>query len=255
MFNCFHNGNNPNKYTFTDCYIPIRVNVQKDTPPPVMIHQDGKRYLEPEGTDGAIYLKKNENVILFCSDGFTFSKEFRSLNATCLGNNQYEIQQTQQTHSLFEIICNSLPRHEVRRSGNCLGRNNTAIGIKVLIGFKIDDQTFLPLMEVCHDEHQHRTHYSRYTLKPANYISQIDTERPAFVKGGFYDKLPVNDLYSKDGQWDTFQQLLGPEMSKKYVLSSNQLYLSRGHLMAKVDLIFGDLQRATFYYINAAPQW
>lgn len=31
--------------------------------------------------------------------------------------------------------------------------------------------------------------------------------------------------------------------------------MSRGHLTAKADFVYGPQQRSTFWYINAAPQW
>nr|KAF7435400.1 hypothetical protein H0235_003591 [Vespula pensylvanica] len=53
----------------------------------------------------------------------------------------------------------------------------------------------------------------------------------------------------------TFQKLLNSsELAKSHLAKSRQ-FLSRGHLTAMVDFVYGALQSLTFWYINAAPQW
>lgn len=32
-------------------------------------------------------------------------------------------------------------------------------------------------------------------------------------------------------------------------------YLTKGHLAARSDFVYGSQQRSTFWYVNAAPQW
>lgn len=221
-----------------------------------MIHQNRKEFLEPEGTSGAIYLNKNDKVILYCSGGFIFSAKHQRLDAKCLGSYKFQIEQIPNpARSLYELKCKGLPQHTTKENGKCLGSKNKEFGTSVLIGFQVDDALFLPVMEVCHDEKSERTHYSKFKLKPANSISQIDTDRPQFGKGGFYKRTNINGSYTQLGQIDTLTQLLGAAKTGEFIQLKKHTYLSRGHLMAKVDLIYGDLQRATFYYINAAPQW
>lgn len=250
---CF---NLPLCISFSDCYIPVRMALSKETPPPVMIHQDGNKYLEPEGNSGAIYLKKNDKVILYCSGGFIFSAKHQRLDAKCLGSNKYQMEQIPNpTRTLFELKCNGLPQHTTKRNGKCLGKKRKEFGTNVQIGFQVDGLAFLPVMEVCHDEKLEKTHYSKFRLGAGNAISQIDGDRPPFTKGGFYKTTNINGSYTQLGQIETITQLLGDKKANEFVQLKNHTYLSRGHLMAKVDLIYGDLQRATFYYINAAPQW
>jgi len=38
-------------------------------------------------------------------------------------------------------------------------------------------------------------------------------------------------------------------------LPTPAVYLARGHLSAKTDFVFGAAQQASFFFVNAAPQW
>lgn len=63
-------------------------------------------------------------------------------------------------------------------------------------------------------------------------------------------------LYRRRAQRDTLTSLLGSrKLAEKYVHMTNDNFLSKGHLVAKADFLYGAHQRATFQYINAAPQW
>jgi len=44
------------------------------------------------------------------------------------------------------------------------------------------------------------------------------------------------------------------ELAKQRLRKSVQ-FLSRGHMVAKADFVYGNQQRATFWYLNTAPQW
>lgn len=68
--------------------------------------------------------------------------------------------------------------------------------------------------------------------------------------GTFYPGVDINNLYAKIQQTQRIIQLTGKDT---YVNSTK--YLTRGHLAAKTDFVFATGQQASFYYINAAPQW
>lgn len=46
---------------------------------------------------------------------------------------------------------------------------------------------------------------------------------------------------------------VGNALADRYITSTQ--FLARGHLAAKTDFIYATGQRASFYFINAAPQW
>jgi DNA/RNA endonuclease G (NUC1) len=72
----------------------------------------------------------------------------------------------------------------------------------------------------------------------------------------FSRNLDPDLLYKKKSERKTFSDLLhDAHLGKKYISLVNDYFLSRGHLTAKSDFIYGAQQMITFYYINVAPQW
>jgi DNA/RNA endonuclease G (NUC1) len=45
------------------------------------------------------------------------------------------------------------------------------------------------------------------------------------------------------------------EIGNQLIAPTGDLFLSRGHLTARVDFVFATQQQATFWLTNAAPQW
>lgn len=87
---------------------------------------------------------------------------------------------------------------------------------------------------------------------------QRNVARPSFIQGSFFDvgTKKVDQLYTRSTQRITINRLLGlQDNSTKYIQNNNNYYLARGHLTAKTDFVYGEQQRLTFYFINAAPQW
>ena len=60
-------------------------------------------------------------------------------------------------------------------------------------------------------------------------------------------------MYTQAQQKITIANVVGSNLADKYV--TNTQYLARGHLAAKTDFIYATGQRASFYFINVAPQW
>lgn len=71
--------------------------------------------------------------------------------------------------------------------------------------------------------------------------------------GSWFPGLAVNNAYTQVQQKIAIANIVGQEQADKYVTSHQ--FLSRGHLAAKSDYVFATGQRATFWFINAAPQW
>lgn len=80
--------------------------------------------------------------------------------------------------------------------------------------------------------------------------------RPSkFLTGGFYPGINLDHLYHFNTQLRTLAEILDSTELAKNRLKKSVQFLSRGHLVANADFIYGALQRSTFWYLNTAPQW
>lgn len=76
-----------------------------------------------------------------------------------------------------------------------------------------------------------------------------------FLTGEFYPGINVNQLYRFETQLKTIARILNSTELAKQRLQKSVQFLSRGHMAAKADFVYGNLQRSTFWYLNTAPQW
>lgn len=236
--------------SISDCLIDVNHHLR--SPQPLLLNSVTGEFLEPQLPDGKLYLDHRAPLHFYCSDGFTCTPQKR-IKATCLGDQTFLINGTVD-RTLSELICLSHTTHAARRTTSTCFDGCTEIEI----GFPIEDTSaFLSVMKICHDEILQRTHYSEYILKPTNYVMELFITRPKFAAGVFFngDDRSISNEYSVFHQKEIFERHMGPEIGSQMIVMRKKMYLARGHLMARADLIFGAQQRATFYYVNAAPQW
>lgn len=113
-----------------------------------------------------------------------------------------------------------------------------------------------PLMEICHDSQTASTLWTYHRLTPESQHFQRSVRRVPFLKGKFYHGISPDTAYKKQTQRKQFAKILGSQKIADDIISfDSDLFLARGHLAAKTDYVFSSHQAATFYYINAAPQW
>jgi len=116
---------------------------------------------------------------------------------------------------------------------------------------------FVPSFTTCFDDQHKEALYARHTIPSAIKTAAKGVSRPPFDPGNFYDAIPVNELYKQTTQLDTLAKILNSTaLAGKYIKpNSAKKFLARGHLAPKADFVYAPEQRATFYYVNVAPQW
>ncbi|KAJ8877248.1 hypothetical protein PR048_021702 [Dryococelus australis] len=111
-------------------------------------------------------------------------------------------------------------------------------------------------MEVCFDQTLGNVIYTQFDLVKNIGGLQTGFPRPSWNRGTFYPHFNPNTLYTRNQQLATVRSILGSaEQGSKYISSTSDYFLARGHLTAKTDYVYGSQHRATFYYVDAAPQW
>jgi DNA/RNA endonuclease G (NUC1) len=111
-------------------------------------------------------------------------------------------------------------------------------------------------MQICFDQGLERTHYVHHELTPANAAHQSGVRRISFYGGPFFTDPRMNSVYSQYKQREKLRDILGStQLAESLIRGKSSFFLARGHLAPKADFIMGLHQRATFQFINAAPQW
>lgn len=208
-------------------------------------------FLEPLTSSGYVYVDFAEEIELWCSGSFVAPfTGYRTLYATCDNNNQFVVNGT--SYEFPALSCVGQVYHTARRTNRQCG----IAGHETLseVGFEVGNR-FLQIMDICHDERLESTLYSNYILTPGNAAFQRSFPRPSFLTGIFFNGKNVDRMYTRITQKETIGGILGESRIEELFDDTRDIYLARGHLAAKADYIYGSQQRATFYFINVAPQW
>ena len=152
-----------------------------------------------------------------------------------------------------EISCKTYPYHSAVKAGRTCANGQ---GIVIEVGFDIGDK-FLSYMELCHDEINEVSLWSHVPMSALNYGYESGFPRPSFMSTGFFNGKYVDTLYTNVNQVAMGAKILGSEEQslKFFQPVATDKYLARGHLTAKVEVIYGAQQRGTFWFMNAAPQF
>lgn len=207
--------------------------------------------MHPATRNGIVSLRSGESVEIFCSGSFVAPfVGTQTLMAQCVGNHRFVV--SGRNFAFSELACNAQVAHTARRAT----RQSCKFGAtEIEVGFRVSATRFLNVMDVCFDETRENTFYVHYEQTPANAGFQRSFPRPSFITGTFFGGRHVDRLYFGAVQRSTISNIIGQARVNALWDDSRDFFLARGHLAARADSIFGSQQRATFYFINAAPQW
>lgn len=185
-----------------------------------------------------------------------------SIEIRCLHDQTF--QWSQEKREFRKFHCLRPPSYTVESTGQVCGS-----GARLYrVGYRLAARRFVHTLELCHDKDQLRTHYTFYQLLPANEHFQQHVKRITFSTGGHFHGYNMDRLYTQANQKRRVEELqqtqgalgaLGATAAGEFVGSLFDeragLFLARGHLAAKSDLIYASQQRCSFNYMNVAPQW
>ncbi|XP_049314486.1 uncharacterized protein LOC125778906 [Bactrocera dorsalis] len=171
----------------------------------------------------------------------------QTLQAQCAGDKNFFINNEQVNFS--KINCTTISMPTPIRTGLCCSGEGTEL---INIGIKFNESSSLPTMQVCFEKIRQAPHYVEHTFTPASIHRQKKVKRKNFTSGNIFGDINIDAFYKKPKQIKALSRILGKSVSI-YVTTKN--YLSRGHLVAKADLIFSGPQMSTFHVVNVVPQW
>lgn len=242
--------------------LPCSIDTQYDLPKPnlpqpLYVRPNSTEYWLPND-DGFIEVPHGSSIELVCTAPFAnsttkipgISRKKRAIRPRCLQGTTFTL--NGEKYEFRQFLCTQPVKYTVERTEQTCA-NNTAQLYRV--GYNLTKSHFLETMLLCHDDDELRTHYVRYTLRPANQYYQPDVKRLSFSKAMHFTQYDMHYYYSKKNQQQQAAQLLGSEAQAQICFDKKSLFLSRGHLAAKADMIYATQQRTTYTFFNVAPQW
>ncbi|XP_076659782.1 salivary endonuclease-like [Halictus rubicundus] len=235
-----------------DCSVSIANAYYGDLkePQPLILTENGNDFFYPNaGTLPKLALGTGKSVLIACpgSRNKIAHTNLKEAKATCDSGKNFIVNGV--TRPFSTITCDTSPTISTKvLPQKCLG-NKTAIAI----GFQLAAK-FLATIEVCRNDNTYETYYSKFQLSRKCKQAQSGYPRPTWQPGSHFNGMDVQKLYYWETQRSAIDRILGPNspMSK---LITRDTRLTRGHLAAKGDFVYGVQQNATFQYLNAAPQW
>ncbi|XP_069997205.1 uncharacterized protein [Penaeus vannamei] len=177
-----------------------------------------------------------------------------AVDVTCGGGDLLVVDGTE--WRLHELGCTKKDKESIHRNlGSC---GDGGAGVFEGIGFEIyGPESFYELIRVCFDPSAETTLYSEHVVRGANIAAKdIDSSRPSFKSSSGFFSVSMSTCYTQNSQSALMKTLLGDEDLANTILNpGEQLYFAKGHLAPDADFVTEAEQDATYYYINAVPQW
>ncbi|KAJ8728620.1 hypothetical protein PYW07_006316 [Mythimna separata] len=230
------------------CTLNTRIHFEE--PAPVVL-RDGK-LLEPTNRFGDIELNYGDILTMSCGTGVLLhpnaQRQISVATITCEGGEMFRNAEWLNEPARFSHFkCTSHPEYRSRRTDRTCYDNNPIIEV----GYSVENQ-FYPVYETCFNQAGLNPIYSKYTQKPYNAFYQFKVERPFFLTDDNFGFLPMKEMFSPNGLRTAVEHRVGQGVNE-YVTKTQKL--SRGHLAAKTDFVLAFGERASFHYVNCAPQW
>lgn len=220
-------------------------------PLPVIIRNG--RLLEPTDGFGNVDMNYGDALTLSCEgtgpiEHPNAQRQLSTATVTCEGGDNFKNEDWLNAPARFTLFkCQFPPNYGSKRTARTCYDGHPIIEV----GYTVQNE-FYPVYETCFNEVGLNVIYSKYTQKPYNALFQTRISRPFFIANDNYGFIPVDSMFSPRGQKAAVAQLVGTIIDT-YVTKTE--FLARGHLAAKTDFVFAFGERATFHYVNCAPQW
>ncbi|XP_052898773.1 uncharacterized protein LOC128305389 [Anopheles moucheti] len=223
---------------------------------PLLLKQTGSgnqyQLLQPSGP--FFEWRRSETVVVGCSPTKnTLSNTGADREViSCIDNLEFSIEGSSKRTAFSDISCSSAVSGAIEPLNKSCANGS---GQLYDIGFTINGVPFIKYFQVCYNSAKSSTIYSEHQiLGKAISHPQINNNRPAFKLGGITTTVRLASVYTQRQQQERFTALLGSaEQANKYINSTS--FLAKGHLTPDADAVLDSWAGATYFFINAAPEW
>ncbi|KAG0714474.1 hypothetical protein GWK47_014086 [Chionoecetes opilio] len=213
-------------------------------------------FVLPVEEDGnkIVRIAAGATVTLACPGNEIASLHQVEAEARCLDNGLLAIDNSE--WDLASLGCARPVKETIFRDLGTCGAED--IGTLHAIGFEIVSLgKYKEIIRVCFEPSSETTLFTEHVIHGANIAAKdIDTSRPSFRTSSGFFSISMIKAYSQSSQLVLMTNLLGDEdLALSVIDIHKQLYFAKGHMSPDADFVLMANQDASYYYINALPQW
>ncbi|CAH0381108.1 unnamed protein product [Bemisia tabaci] len=253
----------PQRYVKTACKISLRDDLPVKEPLYLKRFNGSLEFVLPledktipQKDRGVLELAKNEELILACpgKNNELMSPPYDVVESHCVDGKRLDVEVGgvgNKTLRIEQLECANSVRAVLRPN---FSQTCAKTGTEMEIGFEVETE-YLPLINVCHDVDAADTIYVEHDIVSTIRGAKMLQNRPSFQEGPYplYDGVNTRKVYTQEYQRQLFDDLLGKGEGKHVI--RGLYYLAKGHLAPHADFLYGTWKWATYFYVNAAPQW
>ncbi|KAK4317843.1 hypothetical protein Pmani_011082 [Petrolisthes manimaculis] len=207
-----------------------------------------------EGSLRMVRVSAGSSVTVACPGTLIANLGQPTVEAQCAGGTILAIDGTE--WELSNLMCADSVKESIHRNLGTCGDNN--VGVLHSIGFDVYESSgYYEVIRVCFEPIRETTLYTQHTLYGANIPAKdVDSSRPSFKTSTGFFSVSMSTVYTQASQLQLMTDLLGDsDLANSIIDPGQQLYFAKGHMSPDADFVTEAEQDATYYYINALPQW
>ncbi|GLV41927.1 uncharacterized protein CBL_00389 [Carabus blaptoides fortunei] len=212
----------------------------------ILLIQNGQIRV-PDDAKGNIKLKENEIVTFACPGSHITITITKYVDAICKDKDQFTI--GAKVYSARKIICAQGPQSTISLTGKCLNGQYDQFEI----GFDTG-KGFISQIKLCFNNINKATLYE-YSMVSNKIGAAQGRSRPDFKNSPPYITAALGAKYKRAAQYTTLEKTLNTPGGGLPSYMKNVVLMDVGHLAPMEDFIYTAQEKATFYFMNAAPQW
>ncbi|KAL1377132.1 hypothetical protein pipiens_016462 [Culex pipiens pipiens] len=234
-----------------DCRIVLRSNSSHEKAP-LFLSQDRSLYVlqKPKGSN--FRWNNGETLVVGCANAKNkiASANSNLANVTCVNGEQFRLSGKKVTYG--SLNCSSSVSASIKAQNRPCAAGT---GKLFDIGFEVLGVPFVKYFQSCYNDAKSSVLYTEHELLGGSIdVAQIDNDRPAFKVGDLKSKVRFSSVYTQTSQRNRLATLLGSEEAAQRYISPGSFF-AKGHLTPDGDAVLDTWADATYFYINAAPEW
>lgn len=234
-----------------DCKIFLRSNSSHDKAP-LFLNQERSLYVLQKPTGSNFQWKKGESISVGCANSKNklATANVNLANVSCVIGEQFRLNSKKVTFG--DLNCSSSLSASIKAQNRpCAGGTGKLFDI----GFEVLGVPFIKYFQSCYNDAKASVLYTEHELLGGSIdVAQIDNDRPGFKVGELKTKVRFSSVYTQSSQRNRLATLLGSEeVAQRYISSGS--FFAKGHLTPDGDAVLDTWADATYFYINAAPEW